>query len=271
MRITNNMIVANTKNNVNANKINVDKYNTQMTTQKKISRASEDPVVAMRALRLATNLTHVDQYVDNNIPDALSWLDVTETALTNTKSILTDIRTQCVKGSSDTLTADDRKTILNALTQLSDQIYTEGNADYAGRTVFTGYRTNCKLTFGTDETTTEYDIKQQFSYKDIEEKRYYSGSVDVPAKIDATVGDCTTKISEQAYDRLRLGYDQVSKDNLKVSYTVTDQSTGAKTTTDITPTVYENEDAWETACGGTKTVGDDGNIDDNIGCRIHQR
>ena len=125
------------------------------------------------------------------------------------------------------------------------------------RSVFTGYRTNCKLTFGTDETTTEYDIKQQFSYKDIEEKRYYSGSVDVPAKIDATVGDCTTKISEQAYDRLRLGYDQVSKDNLKVSYTVTDQSTGAKTTTDITPTVYENEDAWETACGGTKTVGDD--------------
>lgn len=256
MRITNNMIVANTKNNVNSNKINVDKYNTQMTTQKKISRASEDPVVAMRALRLATNLTHVDQYVDNNIPDALSWLDVTETALTNTKSILTDIRTQCVKGSSDTLTADDRKTILNALTQLSDQIYTEGNADYAGRTVFTGYRTNSKLTFGTDETTTEYDIKQQFSYNDISEKRYYSGSVDVPAKLDATVGDCTTKISEQAYDRLRLGYDQVSKDNLKVSYTVTDQSTGVKTTTDITPTVYESEDAWEAACGGTKTVGD---------------
>ena len=155
--------------------------------------------------------------MDNNIPDALSWLDVTETALTNTKSILTDIRTQCVKGSSDTLTADDRKTILNALTQLSDQIYTEGNADYAGRTVFTGYRTNSKLTFGTDEATTEYDIKQQFSYNDISEKRYYSGSVDVPAKLDATVGDCTTKISEQAYDRLRLGYDQVSKDNLKVS------------------------------------------------------
>lgn len=260
MRITNNMIVANTKNNINANKISVDKYNTQMTTQKKISKASEDPVIAMRSLRLSTNLSHVDQYVDNNIPDALSWLDVTETALTNTKSIITDIRTQCVKGSSDTLTADDRKTILNALTQLSSQIYTEGNADYAGRTVFTGYRTDSKLTFGTDEKSTKYEIKQTISYNDIAEKRYYSGSVDVPAKIEASTADCAVEISEKAYDRIRLGYDQLSQTNFSASYTVTDQSTGVKTTTNLTPTVYESEDAWAAANGGTKTVGDDDTV-----------
>lgn len=257
MRITNNMIVANTKNNINANKISVDKYNTQMTTQKKISKASEDPVIAMRSLRLSTNLSHVDQYVDNNIPDALSWLDVTETALTNTKSIITDIRTQCVKGSSDTLTASDRKTILNALTQLSSQIYTEGNADYAGRTVFTGYRTDSKLTFGTDEQSTKYDIKQTLSYNDIAEKRYYSGSVEVPASVNAQTPNCTEQISEQAYDRLRLGYNKISQDNFNASYTVTDPSTGVQTTTQLTPTVYENEDAWAAANGGTKTVGDD--------------
>ena len=86
MRITNNMIVANTKNNVNANKINVDKYNTQMTTQKKISRASADQVVAMRALRLATNLTHVDQYVDNHLPDALLFSASSTPPSSNPKS-----------------------------------------------------------------------------------------------------------------------------------------------------------------------------------------
>ena len=50
MRITNNMIMGNTKTNINSTKVLVDKYNTQMTTQKKISKASEDPVIAITSL-----------------------------------------------------------------------------------------------------------------------------------------------------------------------------------------------------------------------------
>ena len=80
-------------------------------------------------------------------------MKVTETALANMKTILTDIRTQCTYGASDQITADDRKTILTQLEKLRDQVYAEGNADYAGRTVFTGYRTNQKLTFMTDDNT----------------------------------------------------------------------------------------------------------------------
>ena len=61
MRITNNMIMGNTKTNINSTKVLVDKYNTQMTTQKKISKASEDPVIAIRSLRLSTSLSHLVQ------------------------------------------------------------------------------------------------------------------------------------------------------------------------------------------------------------------
>ena len=129
MRVTNNMITANTKSNINGNKGLVDKYNTQMTTQKKINRPSEDPVIAIRSLRMQTNLSHITQYLDNNIADANAWLDVTETALTNMMKVLTDIRTQCVNGSTDTLTADVRRTILKQLQAMSDQIYSEGNSD----------------------------------------------------------------------------------------------------------------------------------------------
>ena len=45
MRITNNMIMGNTKTNINSAKTLVDKYNTQMTTQKKIDKASDDPFI----------------------------------------------------------------------------------------------------------------------------------------------------------------------------------------------------------------------------------
>ena len=77
MRVTNNMITSNTKSNINANKVLVDKYNTQMTTQKKINKPSDDPVIAIRSLRMQTSLSHIDQYLNNNISDANSWLNVT--------------------------------------------------------------------------------------------------------------------------------------------------------------------------------------------------
>ena len=215
MRITNNMIMGNTKTNINSTKVLVDKYNTQMTTQKKISKASEDPVIAIRSLRLSTSLSHLDQYKDNNIPDASSWMDVTETALSNMKSLLTDIRTQCVNGSTDTLTADDRNTILQQLTALSEQVYTEGNADYAGRTVFTGYRTSSKLTFQKDTKST-YQITREFAAADLSENRYYTNGVTVPNSINAATPDCTTDVTEHSFQRIRLGYGNTT-DDVKLS------------------------------------------------------
>ncbi|MGN1167904.1 MAG: flagellin [Lachnospiraceae bacterium] len=253
MRITNNMITGNTKSNINGNKIFVDKYNTQMTTQKKISKASEDPVIAIRALRLGTSLSHINQYVDNNIPDAEAWLDVTYTALNNMYTLISDIRTQCVNGSTDTLSTDDRQTILKSLQSLSEQVYTEGNADYSGRTIFTGYRTSSNLTFDTDEADTTYQIEQSFSYQDLETKRYYTGDVEVPV----TIGDaCTTTIQEDSYDRIRLGYDSVSKVDA-FSYSYYDEN-GKEQVIKQDVITFETEADWEadqiTTPSGVKQV-----------------
>ena len=250
MRVTNNMITANTKSNINGNKVLVDKYNTQMTTQKKINRPSEDPVIAIRSLRMQTNLSHITQYLDNNISDANAWLDVTETALNNMKKVLTDIRTQCVNGSTDTLTADDRRTILKQLQAMSDQIYSEGNSDYAGRTVFTGYRTSSQ---------------QKFTYQDLQEHRYYFGETDVPA--DANT-ECTTEVGTHTYNRLRLAYDGIESFD-KFSYTAggnttemelvsaADVANGADPTGKIV--VYDNEEQWRQATANgddAMTLGD---------------
>ena len=67
MRITNSMISRNSMNNMNTNKTNVNTLNNQMSSQKKISRPSEDPVVAIRALRLRSNLNELNQYYEKNI------------------------------------------------------------------------------------------------------------------------------------------------------------------------------------------------------------
>lgn len=261
MRITNNMILSNTKGNINSNKLLVDKYNTQMTTQKKISKASENPVIAIRSLRLSTTMSQINQFADNNIPDAVAWMNVTENALTNMKNILIDIRTQCVNGSTDTLTSDDRQTLLDNLKALSEQVYSEGNAEYAGKSVFTGYRTSDTLTFQDDEPETTYEITQNFDFSDLEEKRYYTGDVQIPEAITANTVKCDTKISENSFERVRLAYNgDVNIDSFTVSYKDDNGNTQNVATNLVT---YETEKAWEEA---KQAAGEEGRVvgDDEV-------
>lgn len=284
MRVTNNMMINNTSFNINGNKVNVNTLNSQMTLQKKILRPSDDPIIAIRALRLRSTLNQIDQYYKKNIPDAEAWMETTETALYNMNKILTDIKTQCNNGTNSYMTADNRNAILESLTALQSQIYSEGNADNAGRTVFTGYRTNSKLTFMTDEADTAYNISQAFTYQDMEEHKYYSGSVEVPTNADEILQlDNISDINESTYDRIRLAYDKIgdargfsySYGDTKVvldpdsvvenpdgskTYSAVDEETGDPVMVDgnaVTMTVYENANAWEKASAdGIKTVGD---------------
>ena len=210
MRITNNMMLRTTKSNIYGNKENVNTLNNQMSSQKKISRPSEDPVVAIRALRLRSNLSEINQYYEKNIPDAEAWLDVTETSLNNMESIFSDIRTQCVYGATGTLTADDRNAILTNLKKLREQVYAEGNTDYAGRTVFTGFRTNCNLTFMDEEPKTSYQIRETFDIDDIEEEhRYYKGEAAVPTDADLKNGATIGELERTTSDRIRFSYKEL--------------------------------------------------------------
>ncbi len=147
MRITNKIIQNNNLANINTNKIYQDALSNQMSTQKKINRPSDDPVVAIRALRLRSNVTEVTQYYSKNIPDAESWLNVTEDSLNNLTGIITSIISQCTKGSNGDLTTSDRQIILEQLKALGEEVYSTADADYAGRYVFTGYRTDTSLRF----------------------------------------------------------------------------------------------------------------------------
>lgn len=268
MRITNNMMLNNTASNINGNKVNVNNLNNQMSSQKKIQRPSEDPVVAIRALRLRSTLSEIDQYYENNIPDAESWLEITDTALKNMVTIVTDIRSQCVYGANDSVTADDRKTILTALEKLRDQVYSEGNTDYAGRTVFTGYRTNQKLTFMEDDKKTSYNITQTLGYGDIQEYRYYSDEVTLPTTAWEVENNSIANPKEATFDRIRLSYAEIDsitgkdaagntvvadgtagKEQALIAYTNADGTTG-----NLEVTVYDTLEDWAAANGNEYAI-----------------
>ena len=101
MRITNSMVVKKTKTNINTNRAKVNYTNNQMSSQKKITKPSDNPVIAIRSLRLRSTLSTITQYYTNNIPDTESWMDCTQTALINMKDLLKDAYDQVVYRSEE--------------------------------------------------------------------------------------------------------------------------------------------------------------------------
>lgn len=217
MRVTNSMINRNNVYNINNNKSSVDKMFSQMSSQKKIQNASDDPVIAIRALRLRTTLSEINQYYEKNIPDAESWLEVTEGAINNIKELLKNAKTKCEYGANNTLNQQDRKALLDELKQMKNQIYAEMNTDEAGRTVFSGYKTNKTVSLTKDDKDMNYTITEKLSYEDIGEKNYYANPIDVSSQVTGTGGavkdapSAGNMTQEVTHDCLRLSYGQMEQ------------------------------------------------------------
>jgi len=211
-----------------------------MSIQKKITKPSDNPIIAIRSLRLRSTLSTITQYYDNNIPDVESWMECTQTALINMKDLITDAYKQTVYGSNDILEPENRQAILKELQSLQQQIYSEGNADYDRRTIFTGYKTNQDVTFmsSAEAKAAHYNVTETFDYKNIEKKEYYKGRFDDTSDTTMLGNDSVNPAIPAAQvpvfddvqlNRLRLSYDNITATDNSLSISYTDQA-GKKNT-----------------------------------------
>lgn len=178
MRITTKMMHNTSLRNLNINKLRQEKLTNQMLTGKKITRPSDDPVIAIRSLKLNSSLDKIDQYYEKNASDALSWLELTESALSTVNDILTnDIRKNIIDAKSSYKTVEDREAIITHLRKAMEEIYATGNSDSGGRSIFTGYRTDMPLTLTAAKK--EYNrITEQFLNDSIDKMTFvYAGDI----------------------------------------------------------------------------------------------
>ncbi len=216
MRITNQMMINSTMANVQINKNQLNNMDNQLSTQKKISKPSEDPIIAIRALRLRSSLEQVSLYLDKNIPDADSWLKTTEGALEEANSILTDLYGYCTQGATDSYSSSERETLANSLYKLKDAFYAEGDVEYAGRYVFTGYMTDTPLNYQSDEDAADvdYTITQEFTREDLSMKTVYTNAysnddiLNLDVHTDPVTGNTITPNVADVH-RLRIAYTSV--------------------------------------------------------------
>lgn len=214
MRITNKIMQNNSLYNINNNKILQDRLSTQMSTQKAITRPSDDPVVAIRALRLRSSVSELTQYYKKNAPDAQSWIEVTGKGLSTVTDILTDMNKQANKGANKDYTSSELSIIVKQLQSLRDEFYATGNLDYAGRYVFTGYRTDTTMTFTkgeVEETKPDYVIHEQGTMADFDSVNYtYTANLDGMNVSNYNKKDVIEQdVVNGDIHRIRLAYNQV--------------------------------------------------------------
>ena len=214
MRITNGMMISNTLANISRNKTKMDTLNTQLSTEKKIQRPSEDPIIAIRALRFRSTLSEIEQYLDRNIPDADAWLSTADSALGNVVGLLGDITTYCNQAVNGYYDSEDKNTIVETLKAYRSQIFSDANTDYAGRTIFTGYKTDKPLTYTEAMPEESFEINQSFDSTAFDNIRKINNSVDIEGISVTNVGTFDVDSLEapgytDAY-RVRLAYDEIN-------------------------------------------------------------
>lgn len=242
MRVTNGIMMNNSLYNINKNKVAIDKLTTQLYSEKKIQRPSEDPVVAVRALRLRSTYSEICQYLDKNVPDARSWINATDDALESINAVLTEITYYCNQGVNDYNTIAERETLKTTLQQLQKQIFADGDADLSGRTLFTGYKTDSTLTFQYDEPDTKYSITQNIVMEDVDEVNRIAGiSTNTIYKADQR------NVKSANFHVVKLAYEELDSMG-NITITNTDGSTST-----ISPVVRSKE-AFEAAGNSVYTT-----------------
>lgn len=165
MRITNNMLMNSTLMSLSNNLNRTAKYQNQLATGKKISLPSDDPIVASKALKLRTDVAEIKQY-KRNTDDATSWMEITESTIDQITEVVQRARELTVQASNGgSMTIDDEEKIKSEMEQLRTQIIKLGNATYAGRYIFSGYKTDQPLLNDNGEFNFEIKNSDQIEYE----------------------------------------------------------------------------------------------------------
>ncbi|MDR2670146.1 MAG: flagellar hook-associated protein FlgL [Oscillospiraceae bacterium] len=137
-RVTNAMMINTFNRNLYRNAAKMERFQTQLATNRKIVRLSDDPVGVIKSLNARSRLAGIEQY-QRNIQDAQSWLTQSESSVTELNTILKRVYELSVSLSNEVKTPEDRQAASYELKELLDQVITLGNATLGDKYLFGGY------------------------------------------------------------------------------------------------------------------------------------
>ena len=136
-RVTNNMMVNDLRRNMNINMHQLEKYNRQLATTRKLNKPSDNPAGLVKSLSLRTDITESEQYL-RNIGEVINFMETTDSALNDIGSVLHRVRELTVKAANSTNDQTARDAIADEISELTDQLKIVTNTTYGSKYIFGG-------------------------------------------------------------------------------------------------------------------------------------
>ena len=180
MRVTNKMLSQTFLNNLTRNLNAMRKTQEQMSSFKKVSRPSDDPIAVTQILGMKTTLAEQAKHMQN-MEDGIGWLEATDSALNNAGQVLKRAYELTVQAANGTNPEDSLRAIAKEIEQLSDELMQIANSSYAGRYIFGGTYTG--------KTPFELDVDGNIIYKGNDETLDWEIGAGVTMSINLTGQD----------------------------------------------------------------------------------
>lgn len=140
IRVTQSMLTNNMLSNMSKSYEQMGKYQEQLSTGKKITRPSDDPVVAMNGMNYRSQLTEIEQF-QRNIGEVHNWMENSDSALDKATKALQRMRELAVQASNGTYEDGQRDNIAAEVKQLKSHLEDIANTNVNGKHIFNGTNT----------------------------------------------------------------------------------------------------------------------------------
>jgi len=161
MRVTNSTVYDTIIFNLSNAVKDLNEANNVVSSGKRISELSDDPIGLIQSLNIKSTLSRFEQ-LGRNISMGKSWLNTSENALNNVQNLISDTRALSVQMATATVGATQRESASKTVQNVLEEIVSLGNTELNGRYVFSGSKTD---TAAFDQTGTYQGDNNPFTIK----------------------------------------------------------------------------------------------------------
>ncbi|MDV2684292.1 flagellar hook-associated protein FlgL [Alkalihalophilus lindianensis] len=150
MRVTQMMLSTNSLKHINQGYNRLANLQDQLSTGKRITKASQDPVVAMKGMRYRSQVNEVQQF-QRNLREVYGWMDAADSALDEATQTVQRIRELATQASNDTYESTQRENIAKEIKQLREHLESLANTKNSNKYIFNGTNTTKAPVINTSE------------------------------------------------------------------------------------------------------------------------
>ncbi len=136
-RVTQHTMARRTTSNMQRTLSQLQEVQNQISSNKRITKASDDPVGTASALRLRSDVERSDQ-IDRNLGDAQAWLNTADDTLGAVVSQIHRVRDLAIQSQNGSIAQTEREAIATELDKIREGLIGLANTQYSGRSIFAG-------------------------------------------------------------------------------------------------------------------------------------